>query len=128
MWSGLLVEIPPGWALCDGTNGTPNLVARFVRGINSATTNPGGTGGADSVTVVQNGHTHDLPIGDGGGGRFKMKQTYGTGASLGTTTRGVDPGSTSETVTAWLSNTRTATNQAHDNRPAYFELAYIMKL
>jgi len=33
MWSGLLSEIPPGWALCDGTNGTPNLRNRFIYGV-----------------------------------------------------------------------------------------------
>lgn len=25
-------EIPPGWKICDGSNGTPNLVDRFVKG------------------------------------------------------------------------------------------------
>ena len=30
MWSGLLSEIPPGWALCDGNNATPNLTNRFI--------------------------------------------------------------------------------------------------
>lgn len=25
-------EIPPGWKICDGNNGTPNLVDRFVKG------------------------------------------------------------------------------------------------
>jgi hypothetical protein len=36
----------PGWYKCDGSNGTPNLVNKFVRG--GATS--GGTGGADSQT------------------------------------------------------------------------------
>ncbi len=26
------LRVPEGWALCDGTNGTPNLVGRFLRG------------------------------------------------------------------------------------------------
>jgi microcystin-dependent protein len=30
MWSGAVNEIPPGWALCDGQNGTPDLRGRFV--------------------------------------------------------------------------------------------------
>ena len=25
MWAGLISDIPTGWALCDGTNGTPDL-------------------------------------------------------------------------------------------------------
>jgi hypothetical protein len=30
MWSGALVDIPAGWQLCDGTNGTPDLQNRFI--------------------------------------------------------------------------------------------------
>ncbi|MGM9579789.1 MAG: hypothetical protein ACI3U2_00975 [Anaerovibrio sp.] len=29
---GNLSDIPHGWALCDGTNGTPNLTGRFLQG------------------------------------------------------------------------------------------------
>ncbi len=32
LWSGTIATIPAGWHLCDGTNGTPNLKARFVVG------------------------------------------------------------------------------------------------
>lgn len=28
-------EIPKGWALCDGTNGTPNLIGKFIKGAKS---------------------------------------------------------------------------------------------
>lgn len=33
MWAGNLEEIPAGWSLCDGTNGTPDLRDRFVMGV-----------------------------------------------------------------------------------------------
>ena len=36
MWSGTAADIPTGWALCDGTNGTPNLTDRFVLGAGKA--------------------------------------------------------------------------------------------
>ena len=29
---GELADIPKGWALCDGSNGTPNLTGRFLEG------------------------------------------------------------------------------------------------
>ena len=32
MWSGQTDTIPDGWALCDGTDGTPDLRTRFVLG------------------------------------------------------------------------------------------------
>ncbi len=28
-------EIPDGWAVCDGTNGTPNLVGKFIKAVSS---------------------------------------------------------------------------------------------
>ena len=30
MWNG--GTVPPGWAICDGTNGTPDLINRFIKG------------------------------------------------------------------------------------------------
>jgi hypothetical protein len=32
LWSGRVAEVPAGWALCDGRNGTPDLRDRFVVG------------------------------------------------------------------------------------------------
>lgn len=53
MWSGKLNEIPQGWALCDGTQGTPNLLDRFILSV-SASENPGGTGGDHQRTLTVN--------------------------------------------------------------------------
>jgi len=50
-WSGVLASIPSGWLLCDGNNGTPNLIDRFLQGITTAATNPGTTGGSHTKTV-----------------------------------------------------------------------------
>lgn len=32
MWSGPITNIPEGWALCNGQNGTPDLRNRFIVG------------------------------------------------------------------------------------------------
>lgn len=32
MWAGLVVNIPVGWALCNGLLGTPDLTDRFIKG------------------------------------------------------------------------------------------------
>lgn len=45
MWSGTLASIPSGWALCDGSGGTPDLRSRFIKGA-AAGLDPGATGGA----------------------------------------------------------------------------------
>jgi microcystin-dependent protein len=67
MWSGSIAAIPAGWALCNGTSGTPDLRDRFVIGAGtlyavnatggSATSvsagTVGGTTGATSLTEAQ---------------------------------------------------------------------------
>jgi len=50
IWSGTLSDIPVGWALCDGTNGTPNLTNRFVVGA-GASYAVDATGGSTSNTI-----------------------------------------------------------------------------
>lgn len=52
-------SIPSGWALCDGANGTPNLIGKFIRG--GSTFTAGNTGGKDNVTLTSSNlpsHSH----------------------------------------------------------------------
>lgn len=68
MWGGNINEIPTGWKLCDGTNGTPDLRSRFVVGYNPSEADYnaiGKTGGAKDVTLTEaqmpsHGHTTEL--------------------------------------------------------------------
>lgn len=68
MWGGSILSLPQGYALCDGTAGTPDLRNRFIVGSGS-TYSTGSTGGsADAVVVSHNhttqvtdpGHTHNM--------------------------------------------------------------------
>ncbi len=49
MWSGPRADIPEGWALCDGTNGTPDLRDRFILSVGDGE-ETGGTGGSADYT------------------------------------------------------------------------------
>ena len=80
MFAGAVVDIPTGWALCDGNNGTPNLTNRFVIGAGDsyAVNATGGATGAvlaegnlpahkhgivdvaHSHTITDPGHTHGI--------------------------------------------------------------------
>ena len=56
LWSGTTATIPSGWALCNGSLGTPNLVDRFIVGAGS-TYPTGSTGGTSDATLVSHSHT-----------------------------------------------------------------------
>ena len=70
MWSGTIATIPTGWSLCDGTGSTPNLIAKFIRGVATSGTNPGGTGGAEDHTLSAaelTQHSHPISFTSGAG-------------------------------------------------------------
>ena len=115
MWSGAASDIPDGWDLCDGTNGTPDLRDRFVVGAGNVYT-PGATGGNAQITLTEKqlpAHTH----------------TYSK-ASGSTSSYGMNNGGTS--VIKSVSSTSTDSGSAGsgspvDILPPYYALCYIMK-
>ena len=151
MWSGSPSLIPYGWALCDGTNGTPDLRGRFIVGYGKTDTDYntiGKTGGAKLVTLTTSqmpihshggtlttssdgSHTHDISMGyrgpdgkDHSNGTTHLCSNEGT---TGTDARGVKIVSNGiHTHTVAL--TSQGSNAPHENRPPYYTLAYIMKI
>lgn len=76
-------NIPSGWVICDGNNGTPNMGGKFAISYDGATYNVGGTGGANSITLVNNNipsHTHTHP-GASSGGSHSHNATVSTDGS-----------------------------------------------
>lgn len=137
MWSGLLSEVPEGWALCDGQDGRPNLLGKFIRGVPDVTTNPGGSGGNDTITLSEANlpaHKHDVnaetvghshTIAGIGQGMLRVGGNQNVPAIVAD-----QFGAPTSTVKDKI-NTSSSTvggGQAFDNRPAYYELAYIIKL
>ena len=67
MWSGSVSNVPIGWVLCNGTNGAPNLMDRFIVGAGSTYVTGGagnGMGGSNTVTLTVGNlpsHTHTVP-------------------------------------------------------------------
>lgn len=115
IWSGASNAVPDGWALCDGTNGTPDLRGRFVLGYSSSH-KVGSTGGAETVTLTtaqMPKHTHTFVYST----RF-----FGESGYAGV--NGIAASSYSNTVTT----SSTGSGSAHENMPPYYALCYIMKL
>ncbi|CAF3800092.1 unnamed protein product [Adineta steineri] len=53
LWSGTIATVPQDWAICDGTQGTPDLRDRFILGSGSnAQYSPTQTGGSSSQTAT----------------------------------------------------------------------------
>jgi hypothetical protein len=63
MWSGATTAVPAGWHICDGTNGTPNLLDRFIVGAGS-TYAVGATGGSANAVVVSHNHSASSSVSD----------------------------------------------------------------
>lgn len=137
MWSGSSSNVPDGWALCDGNNGTPNLMGRFIRG---ATTS-GGTGGYADATLVSHSHSFsgttssngehnhtgysnlNLMYAGGGGRPNDAPNGYATSGRQWQTLYG---GSHNHSFSG---GTSTVGDSATDkNLPPYYELCYIMKV
>jgi hypothetical protein len=118
LWSGSIASIPSGYAICDGTGGTPDLRDRFVVGAGSAYS-VGATGGATSVTpagtlsadasgVEVDDHDFSFEVDSGSGGYASDGQAVSHAVS--------DP-----------THSHTFTGSSQENRPPYYALAYIMR-
>jgi microcystin-dependent protein len=154
MWSGAINMIPSGWVLCDGTNGTPDLRDRFIVGA-GRNYHVSDTGGTDSVVLSKdmmpahdhligqhvhkiNKHSHDakhhhnIPSSSdtAGGGKAaegNLSQEVGIETSdddvitseVELMTNTPEPGGRTDS---------TGGNQAHENRPPYYAISFIMKL
>lgn len=103
LWQGAIGNIPPGYALCNGANGTPDLRDRFV------------VGAGDTYAVDETGggttHDHDF-TGDG------HAHTIPAGPFI---TSGPDLDKVTNSVAV------TGTTDAGSSLPPYYALAYIMK-
>jgi hypothetical protein len=147
LWYGSIATIPTGWALCNGSNGTPDLRNRFVIGAHSDATGVANTtitgsstltGGTKDAIIVS--HTHTATVADAG-------HTHGLGNTTSTSDSGnitsfTGPGSSSvyrniNTLTGTtnsavtgitVSNSTEGSSGTNANLPPYYALAYIMKL
>jgi hypothetical protein len=131
MWSGSIGSVPDGWALCNGSNGTPDLRDRFVVGaegsysVGSSGGSPSHSHGAGSYSAAS--HTHVVPR-DGWGktdrgiaGRLVTAPNDSAGNPLETATNDNVTGSDG-------GDNISGESDYSSNLPPYYALAFIMKL
>ncbi len=160
MWSGLINNIPIGWALCNGENGTPDLTDRFIMGATSqAEMNKTGGENQVSLTVEQmpshshggrtsstgahshsgstntaGSHSHTVPQGSAAGEPYIKLKDYGGSGTTNIPTSTAGSHSHSLTTASAGSHfhslviNNTGEGEPHENRPAYYALAFIMRL
>lgn len=85
-WSGGLGNIPPGWHLCDGTEGTPDLRDKFIPG-SGASFFVGDVGGniTHDHDFTSNDHGHDIIAGGDLLQTPAVNDEYGDEQASGTT-------------------------------------------
>lgn len=132
MWSGFLNDIPSGYKLADGNNGTVNMIDFFVRG-----NPPSGT-----VDAIIGSHTHvlaesELPIHthtpNGFGHRHRINVNTIPTTPKGQGSIGFRGNNNAGTYQfknefANISLSSIGSSQPHNNQPPYYELAYIQKV
>ena len=131
LWSGSIASIPSGWALCNGSNGTPDLRDRFIVGAGSTYAVDATGGSADAIVVS---HTHTGTT-DSSGSHNHTVQLAGGASPTGTLATGfafnVGPTMNTSTAGAHTHTFTTASSGSsgtNANLPPYYALAYIMKL
>lgn len=117
LWSGTIPNIPDGWALCNGSNGTPDLRDKFIIGAGD-TYSKDDTGGSTTSQAEFSGWSNV------GNHAHQQSLTYICldGASF---CGNFDMASDTDTSDIDLSS---ETSDSFSIMPPYYALAYIMKL
>lgn len=144
MWSGSTSAIPSGWALCNGSNGTPDLRNRFVVGAGSAYS-VGSTGGSNDAAVISHSHTAITDTARLSGTINSVSQSFAVSGSatgvfsksLGVISEATPTFNDAEDAGAVSFNGdhshgvtvfSAGVSGTNANLPPYYALAYIMKL
>lgn len=118
LWHGLLSNIPKGYSLCNGSNGTPDLRDKFVVGASLAE-NPGGTGG--SLAKSHSGSA----VGDHT--NVSVPATATAALKVGTSASNAAAQTHTHTIPT-ITHSVTQPADHSDIRPPYYKVAFIMKL
>ena len=119
MWSGSVASIPTGWALCNGTNATPDLRDKFVVGAGSGYA-VAATGGTANAVVPLHNHSATFT------GDNSLSELIGGLAYAGGLAFAIQ-GGTAAAVSGSVSVANAGVSGVNQNLPPYYALAFIMR-
>lgn len=120
-WWGKRADLPDGWAICDGTGGTPDLRNRFLYGCRTG--EAGVTGGEEKVTLSSDAvpsHTHQIKLHD------SNTKSYGWGwlsddENVENFWQGTD-------VVGSASSANVGGGKPHNNMPPFVQMYFIQRV
>jgi microcystin-dependent protein len=134
MWSGTLNSWPSNWALCDGANSTPDLKGRFIvsYSANDGDYNSVGKSGGEKLHRLtaseMPSHDHVMhaqgTIVNADGANVYLSRSANVNSYSG---GGKDSFGTSRSIDTGMKTSSTGGGGAHENRPPYYVLAFIMR-
>jgi microcystin-dependent protein len=134
LWAGAIADIPTGWVLCDGNNGTPDMLDKFPMGTASASDTPGTVVGEHSKTLATSqlpSHDHTGSTDNSGAHNHSFRIRFPGKPGTGPDTVDENSNSTNTTEQSSHSHSQNASDAGSDisieNRPQFEEVAFIMK-
>ena len=131
MWSGSYSDIPTGWALCDGNNGTPNLVGKFIKAASSTTIGAKGGNSGNLVKLTEDNipaHTHMYAGDDHLDYISDPNYSPSLEENIVSTPGGYDADSKDSGNARIYKTSSTGSGTSFSIEPDYYALAYIMRI
>jgi hypothetical protein len=130
------------WKICDGTNGTPDLVDKFLRGSTASGVTGGGTAALSEANLPSHthgvsgsaqsagNHTHTLSVNTGGNpdGWGDYGRSYWSNIWSSSDPSTNSAGAHTHTISGTAAANTTHTAAPFDVVPKYYTVIYIMKV
>lgn len=133
-WYGNIADIPDGFVLCNGSNGTPDLRDRFIVGAGNSYALRD-IGGVNTVTISKANLPSDGLTGFGyviNGVKFTWRSNIGTISGDDNDWSTVDGSNSYKSWRYYTSFDTVVSNnwkgEPHENRPPFYSLYYLMKI
>lgn len=126
-WRGSIGSIPNNWSLCDGTDGTADLIGLYPRGATTGIESSGGSASGHTHTTpththTTSGHVHTTTVGSAGAATANVSATAVVTVVTGTHTHS---SSDANTTTPTVGSSNSGALQTQTSEPPYEEVAFI---